>query len=227
MICMKKIISFAVLFVSLAYFQTALAHERQVFRIENKDYLFIVGSLNEPAYVDDKSGVDLRVLAADPSDPGNSSSVNAKPIEGLDKTLKVEVSAGDKKKIFPLAAAYKNPGTYTAAFYPTVHTTFSYRFFGTINDTPVDMTFTCAAPATATPEDKTVVSVSQGVNRILKAGAFGCPLEKTDAGFPDSSASIRDLSVKTAPSRNNPWYMGVSLVALVFSVAAIFKSRKN
>jgi hypothetical protein len=37
---------------------TVFAHQRQLFTIGQKDYLFVVGSLGEPLYVDQKSGVD-------------------------------------------------------------------------------------------------------------------------------------------------------------------------
>lgn len=35
------------------------AHQRQLFTIGDKDYLFVVGSIGEPFYVDQKSGVEL------------------------------------------------------------------------------------------------------------------------------------------------------------------------
>jgi hypothetical protein len=35
------------------------AHQRQLFTIGDKDYLFVVGSIGEPLYVDQKSGVKL------------------------------------------------------------------------------------------------------------------------------------------------------------------------
>jgi hypothetical protein len=35
------------------------AHQRQLFIIGDKDYLFVVGSIGEPLYVDQKSGVEL------------------------------------------------------------------------------------------------------------------------------------------------------------------------
>jgi ABC-type sugar transport system substrate-binding protein len=37
----------------------AFAHQRQLFTIGDKDYLFVVGSIGEPLYVDQKSGVEL------------------------------------------------------------------------------------------------------------------------------------------------------------------------
>jgi hypothetical protein len=36
----------------------AFAHQRQLFTIGDMDYLFVVGSIGEPLYVDQKSGVE-------------------------------------------------------------------------------------------------------------------------------------------------------------------------
>lgn len=115
--------------------QIALAHQRQLFNIGGKDYLLVVGSQNEPVFVGDKSDVDFFADTPDPKDPMNSIANGTKHIEGLEKTLKVEVTAGDKKKVFNLAPAIKDPGHYNALFYPTIQTTYQYRLFGTINNT--------------------------------------------------------------------------------------------
>jgi hypothetical protein len=74
----------------------AFAHQRQLFTIGDKDYLFVVGSIGEPLYVDQKSGVELFAYWPDPSDPVNSQANGTKPIEGLEKMLKVDISAGAK-----------------------------------------------------------------------------------------------------------------------------------
>ena len=44
----------------------AFAHQRQLYTIGNQDYLIVIGSLNEPIFVDDKSGVELRVIDSRP-----------------------------------------------------------------------------------------------------------------------------------------------------------------
>src|SRR6185295_2042091 len=102
--------------------------------IGNRDYEMEVGSLNEPVHVDDKTGVELTV----------SDEHTKAPITGLEKTLKVEIAAGDQKKVFNFEPAWEAAGSYTAVYFPTVQTTYSYRIFGTINATPFDATFTCS-----------------------------------------------------------------------------------
>lgn len=233
---MNKII-FSALFAVILFPSFVFAHERQVFTIGSNQYLFTVGSLNEPVVVDDKTGVDLRVKLADPKNPGDGNAPGAKPAEGLEQSLKVEISAGDKKKTFALEPAYKDPGAYKAVFFPTVQTAFTYRFFGTINNTPVNISFQCdASGMKKTEEDKTEVKISDGVTRTLKVGGFGCPLGKEPLGFPELSMSVNglhddthaDLAAleKTVSSSSK---MGTILgaFALIVALAAFFRGRKK
>jgi hypothetical protein len=172
----------------------AFAHERQLYTIGGQDYLIVIGSLNEPIFVDDKSGVELRVLTADPNNPMNSTAEGAVPVEGLEETVQVELGAGNVTKVLQLEPAFGEPGAYEAPFYPTVATTLTYRLFGTINNTPVDLTFTCTptgeAGATA---DNSTVQVSEGVVRKGIEGGYGCPAPVTDAGFPEPLMSNNEI----------------------------------
>jgi hypothetical protein len=172
----------------------AFAHERQLYTIGGQDYLIVIGSLNEPIFVDDKSGVELRVMTADPNNPMNSTAEGAVPVEGLEETVQVELGAGNVTKVLQLEPAFGEPGAYEAPFYPTVATTLTYRLFGTINNTPVDLTFTCTptgeAGATA---DNSTVQVSEGVVRKGIEGGYGCPAPVTDAGFPEPLMSNNEI----------------------------------
>ena len=53
------VFAIATILVLSAISHSALAHQRGLFTIGGKKYLFVVGSMNEPVYVDDKSGVDF------------------------------------------------------------------------------------------------------------------------------------------------------------------------
>ncbi|MBU6431117.1 MAG: hypothetical protein KGJ58_03230 [Patescibacteria group bacterium] len=230
----KPIIIFslaALAFTAMALPKFASAHEEQVIRIGDKDYLFVIGSLNEPVIVDDKTGIDLRVFLSDPSNPSDPKAPFAKPATGLDKTIKAEISAGDKKQVFDLAPAYANPGAYIAVFFPTVKAALAYRLFGTIDNVPVDLNFVCD-PAGHTHneevEDKSIVRISDKVTRKMKAGAFGCPLEKADLGFPEKSSSLYDIRQKT--SELNYFAILSLIVGLIGAIAGIgawMKSKKR
>ena len=176
----------------LASVQSAFAHETHTYRIGNKTYQLTVGSLNEPVAIDDKTGFDFRVVM-----PSEKQGAEATPVSGLDQTLKVELAAGDKKKVFDIQPAFGAPGSYRTAFYPTVQTTMSYRVFGTIDSAPIDLTFTCnPAGHPRTPDDSTETKISDQVTRLSRRGAFGCPADKAALGFPEASPSLVELQTK-------------------------------
>ena len=162
----------------------ALAHQRQLLQVGPADYLLVIGSLNEPVFTGDKSGVDLTVLIPDAANAMDSRSEKAKPVEGLEKTLKVEVKAGPHTRVFELEPRFRAPGRYDAVFYPTVATTYTYRVFGTINGAPFDLTFACNPAGHVAGEDKSVVKVAADVTRKGLAGSFGCPRPRSEAEFP-------------------------------------------
>lgn len=221
----------------------AFAHEQQVFRVGGKEYTFVVGSLGEPVFVDDKSGVDLRVTrsplkgekAPATADDGDGDHEEAGiPVAGLDKTLKVELIAGDRKLVQDLAPAYGQEGAYRTTFFPTVATTITYRVFGQIDGQDIDVLFTCNPVGhPQSPEDTKEVQMSETVTRIKKTGAFGCPKDKADAGFPEPSPSLRELAAKasasevapaTRPSQALP--VGLGLVGTLLGIAALMKVKK-
>ncbi len=229
---MKKIYASLATGMLLCTPLTAFAHETQEFKIGDHSYSFVVGSLNEPMIVDDKSGVDLTVTrldaAADPKammhDDGDGDAAAGAPVSGLETNLKVEVSAGDRKKVMDLSPQWGVPGGYKAVFFPTVQTTLNYRFFGTVDAVPVDLTFSCnPAGHPATPENTTETTLSGQVTRTLKKGAFGCPLAKADLGFPEPSAMINDLKPKEAASTHDPLAiaaLAIAALGLVIGLSA-------
>jgi hypothetical protein len=182
----------------------AFAHQRQLFTIGDKDYLFVVGSINEPVYIDDKSGVELSAFWPDPSDPVNSMANGTKPIEGLERMLKVEISAGDKRKVLEFEPAFMDPGHYEAPFFPTIETTYNYTLFGDINGTAFNATWTCSpAGGEAEPiSDNSTVNISENVTRKSTIGSFGCPLPRSDAGFPEPYMSNNEIVTKLTQLEN-------------------------
>jgi len=207
---------------------SAFAHEQQSFTIGGKNYLFVVGTLGEPVAVDDKAGVDLTVTQVPrPGAPlmsmsadGDMDTPAGTPVTGLDQTLKVELIAGSQKRTLDLSPQYGADGKYKAVFIPTIQTTYSYRFFGTINNTPVDLTFTCV-PSTAAkaPEDTSAEKISDGVSRTFQTGAFGCPLAKSDLGFPEAAPSLADLSAQASAGSGS--VKAFAIVGFALSVAAL------
>lgn len=206
---MKKIVFALFLVMALLAAGSVSAHETRVYRIGDQQFQLVVGSLNEPVAVDDKTGVSLSVMR-----------VGAGAVEGLDQTLKVEVSAGDQKKVLDLAPVHGEAGAYKADFIPTVQTTYTYRFFGEVNNTPVDLPFFCnPAGHPASPEDTNSVALSDGVTQTLKRGAFGCPVARADLGFPEEASTYVDVRNDIGSSKTTGMAaLGLSAVALVLAI---------
>ena len=216
----------------------ASAHEHDMFTVNGKTYQFVVGSLNEPVAVDDKTGIDFRLaeVGSVPSsktnvpNDGDGDSAAGSPVIGVEQTLKVELIAGDQKKVLNLVPSYGQPGSYTASFYPTVQTTYTYRFFGTLNNTPIDLSFTCnPAGNPQAREDKTLLKVSDIVTRTDKAGAFGCPTSKGELGFPEQVHPMSELKQgtdqavadSTRAARRASDLNALAITALALSVVGI------
>ena len=168
--------------------QSAFAHQRQLLTIGGKPYLLVVGSVNEPVYVGDKSGVDFFAYTPDPKDPLSDSANGTKKLTDLDKAVKAELVAGPQTKTIDFDPVDGDPGHYTATFIPTLQTTYSYILNGTINNTPVNIKYTCVPGAgDDTPGNNQKVTLSPGVEREGIAGGFPCPLPRSDAEFPTLS----------------------------------------
>jgi hypothetical protein len=138
------------------------------------------------------------------TDPLNSQANGTRPIEGLEKMLKVEISAGDKNKTLDFEPAFRVPGNYEAPFFPTVETTYNYRLFGDINGTAFNVTWTCS-PAGGESEpisDNSTIQISEGVTRKGMVGGFSCPQSKVDAGFPEPFMSNNEIVEKLEQLQN-------------------------
>jgi hypothetical protein len=175
--------------------QNVIAHEERLYTIGDKDYWITVGSINEPVFIDDKSGAEAFIALADPADPLNSDSNGTTNVEGLEKTIKFEISAGDKKKEIEVEPAWQDPGHYEATFYPTIETTYDYRLFGAINNVTVSLDFQCVPSGVGEEESQnnSTKQISEGVTLKAQRGGFGCPASRADVGFPEPYVSDNEL----------------------------------
>lgn len=235
---MKKI--FSIIFAGVLFILPAvsLAHGHSEFKIGSKVYQFVVGSINEPIAVDDKTAVDLRineVIGGGHADSHEEHSEITKAVAGLEKDIKVELIAGAKKKTLDFSPAHKDPGAYKAYFIPTVQTTYTYRVFGKINGIEINLPFTCNPVGhVVTEEEMQPTEISPGVVQTEKTGAFGCPLAKAELGFPEQSAAIYDLTAvdevlsgRIMSLRKTVFAgLGVAFLALIVGIGAFVK-RKN
>ena len=108
----------------------AFAHERR----HVGPYLFVVGWLNEPAYEGQPNAATIRV-----SDTRENP---AKAMEGLERTIKIEVVQGGLAAYGgTVRAVFGQPGLYALDVYPTVAGTYRYRVTGTVGTTNVNEAF--------------------------------------------------------------------------------------
>jgi hypothetical protein len=167
--------------------QFAFAHEKQLLSINEKPYLFVVGSVGEPVYINDKSGVELFAYTPDPNDPLAEDANGTKPMTGLEKTLKVEVSAGPKNKTLDFEPDEDNPSHYTATFFPSAETTYTYTLTGTVDNTPIHISYSCVPGAgddDSSAGNNTKTVLSKGVVREQVAGGFSCPMPRDEVTIP-------------------------------------------
>jgi len=107
----------------------ALGHEHR----SVGPYTFVVGWINEPAYVNAANGLSLDVTEASSS----------KPVEGLATSLHAEVivGGGAKKLALDLATDEESPGHYAGSFIPTKTGDYIFHIFGDVGSTKVDERF--------------------------------------------------------------------------------------
>lgn len=204
------------------------AHERQTFEVNGINYQFVVGSVGEPVFVDDKSGVELRVerVSVALGHEEHHHGVGPGAVEGLEKVLKVELRAGDKKKVLDLTAAYNEVGLYRAPFFPTASEQLTYRFYGVLEGTPIDVSFTCAEAGHVmeSKAETSRVEIAPGIVRVSKAGSFSCPREKNALGFPHETVSIAQVD-NNASSSGTIGYMA-GAIGLFALGASLFRRRR-
>ena len=128
-------LALALLLIPFVAAQDAAAHERR--DLLAGKYQVIVGFLNEPAYDTGMNGVDFRVVDktqqnADGTDKG---------VEGLEKTLKVQVLADGQMMELPFRARFRMPGSYAAYFEPTRAGQYVFRVYGEIEGQAIDERF--------------------------------------------------------------------------------------
>ena len=107
----------------------ALGHERRAVG----PYTFVVGWINEPSYVNLLNSLDLTV----------TETAGGKAVEGLEKTLKADLTFGGSTTPQPLtlAARFGLPGKYSGYVMPTKVGDYTFHITGTVGTMNVDEKF--------------------------------------------------------------------------------------
>jgi hypothetical protein len=98
-------------------------------------YIFVVGWLAEPAFQGQPNAASVRI--------SDSRATPAKPVEGAEKTLKIEVFSGGLTTPFTgaLRAVFGQPGLYALDVIPTVNGSYRYKISGKVETLDVNETF--------------------------------------------------------------------------------------
>ena len=105
------------------------AHEHRT--VADDTYELTIGFIDEPAYVNLKNGLSLRVVTVD----------GEEPVEGLVDTLEAEVIYGDQSMKLELEPVFNDPGHYRAIFFPTATGAYTFHISGEIEGNEIDETF--------------------------------------------------------------------------------------
>jgi hypothetical protein len=183
----------AVVIASLGIFAApASAHERRTVGA----YTFVVGWLDEPSYVGLLNGLDLTV----------TETASTKAVEGLEKTLKVEIISGGGAATLPLTleSRFGLPGKYQAQVLPTKTGDYTFHITGTAGTQKVDERFESGP------------------------GRFGGIEDLAPLQFPSRVASNADLAAKLDDA-NTKLTVAIALgaVALVISLAALAQAMRR
>jgi hypothetical protein len=144
--------SVSLLALALGGTTPTLAHEHRTVG----DHYWIVGFLNEPAYLNQPNGIDLRIYTLPAGiDPDTAKSTDRIGTTGLDQTLQAEVSVGGGAEKLPveLEPRFNDPGAYNGYFIPTAAGDFTFHIFGTVEGTDVDESFTSSPEGFSSVED--------------------------------------------------------------------------
>lgn len=125
----RALAALAVIVSTLALSATvAAAHDRRTVGA----YQLVVGFLSEPGYSGQPNGLDLRV----------TDTRTSQPVEGLEKTLKAEVSFGGLAALpLTVTARFGQAGAYGGQFVPTKPGTYIFHISGKIGTQDVDEKF--------------------------------------------------------------------------------------
>lgn len=116
--------------------ETASAHERR--DLIGGKYQAVVGFLTEPAYQNQINGLDFTVTSKTEK---LADGTTAKPIEGLEKTIKAQVIKDGKTLDLTVQSRFNMPGKYAAYFQPTSAGAYVFRVYGDINGEQFDERF--------------------------------------------------------------------------------------
>lgn len=199
----------------------AAAHERR----QVGGLWMVVGWKNEPALLDQPNALDLRVYRLkDGVDPAKQTADDRIPIEGLDKTLKAEVSfsGGGDKMPLTLKPRFRDPGAYDGLAMPTKAGDYTFRVFGAVEGKDVNESFTSGPGTFGTVEDLKPLQfpVKLTPNVDLTARVEKIEAQLNQAGAKPAASSPVSAAAESDGDADTTLPTVLAVLALVASVGA-------
>lgn len=141
--------------------ESAGAHETR--EVED-EFEFVVGFTNEPAYVNEMNGLELRISYLNGGEEQTDDDQNedqdgseASPVEGAHQTLEAQIQFAGETRDLELREVWDEPGAYTADVIPTETGAYSFQIMGEIDGTEINETFTAGPDTFSEIEPRTAL----------------------------------------------------------------------
>ena len=190
------------------------------------EYRVEIGWMNEPVVSGETNAIEFYVSPMDPcpeiTDPIKcaESQEFQNGVEGLKKTVKMQLIYKDESITLPLSPDHNIPGKYYAFVNPTVSGFYQANMLGSIEDTPISLSMhppkveERAYIEFPEPSDITVQQMIDGHTALIE-----------DIG--DLKDSVSNLEETKQQMDFGYAGIGVGLIGIAIAVVALAKSKKN
>ena len=190
------------------------------------EYRVEIGWMNEPVVSGETNGIEFYVS------PLISCSENLEPmkcaesqefqngIEGLKKTVKIQLIYKDENITLPLSPDHDIPGKYYAFVNPTLSGFYQANVLGIINETPISLSMHPPKVSERSyiefpePSDLTVRQMIDGHTALIE----------DVSGLKDSISNLEET--KQLPDFGYIGF-GTGIIGIVIAIIALVKSKKN